>query len=685
MKKYITLFLLFSLFLSSCDKLTSSDKQEIDRQVARLSPEKEADFVLGKMLLTIKNGGDINDCETRYPYIGGSCEYPTALHIAVYQRKPQIAELLLKLGADPNAHISKNEISVLHNAVFTDQYDLVKSLLDRGANPDEVGKHTSSLLGDACSRYRESPRIAIELIQRHANVRITGVDGATPLHDLVKRSDSDYTSEWGTVFDLLIRNGVEVNCRDAKGKTPLHEVDNLHMAKLLIANGADINSKDNLGRTPLFYIKNKDIIQYLIENGAILDIKDKNGATILHYILSQDFGELEYFRGLKFEADRIKFITERGIDVNIQDIDGNTPLHLIMREPYCEYISEWGTYDKFGADDLFPLLVTSQTDVTIKNKKNKTSLELAYSISKETGDRLKEILREKNKSGNTAPMDVANEGDATQMTYGDKEPLSREQINANTLREEIARRDASFENSPARRMEWMRSSERQNMLNELARLETAKANVHMQIKEREPTLMSAVDERHTDCVKALREAVANAKSKEMKGKEKISLSPEEAQKPVVLQDISSGNLNAGKMSIANIKRALKDAKEDDQLLLNDLASVVTDLYRSKQEISLVRKQNIKDEKQISSLESWAVSCMTPNALTGRTDPSGAENARRKARILEGAIQQRNTGIRNKLNALADRARELESKLRENGRAEDADMLRKSARYFLQDL
>lgn len=212
----------------------------------------------------------------------------------------------------------------------------------------------------------------------------------------------------------------------------------------------------------------------------------------------------------------------------------------------------------------------------------------------------------------------------------------------------------------------------------------AGADVNAKTKDGETALMLATNERHTDCVKALREAVANAKSKD-EGKGKDSLSPKEVQKPVVLQDISSGNLNAGKMSIANIKRALKDAKEDDQLLLNDLASVVTDLYRSKQEISLIRKQNIKDEKQISSLESWAVSCMTPNALTGRTDPSGAENARRKARILEGAIQQRNTGIRNKLNALADRARELESKLRENGRAEDADMLRKSARYFLQDL
>ena len=211
----------------------------------------------------------------------------------------------------------------------------------------------------------------------------------------------------------------------------------------------------------------------------------------------------------------------------------------------------------------------------------------------------------------------------------------------------------------------------------------AGADVNAKTKDGETALMLATNERHTDCVKALREAVANAKSKD-EGKGKDSLSPEEVQKPVVLQDISSGNLNAGKMSIANIKRALKDAKEDDQLLLNDLASVVTDLYRSKQEISLVRKQNIKDEKQISSLESWAVSCMTPNALTGRTDPSGAENARRKARILEGAIQQRNTGIRNKLNALADRVRELESKLRENGRAKDADMLRKSARYFLQD-
>lgn len=161
--------------------------------------------------------------------------------------------------------------------------------------------------------------------------------------------------------------------------------------------------------------------------------------------------------------------------------------------------------------------------------------------------------------------------------------------------------------------------------------------------------------------------------------------PQKIQKPSVLHDISSGNMDAGKRSISSIKEASGKAEGEDKVLLNDLASVVTDLYRSKQEISLVRKQNIKDEKQISSLESWAVSCMTPSALTGRTNPSGAENARRKARILEGAIQQRNTGIRNKLNALADRTRELESKLRKNGRAKDADMLRKSARYFLQDL
>ena len=347
-------------------------------------------------------------------------------------------------------------------------------------------------------------------------------------------------------------------------------------------------------------------------------------------------------------------LIENGARVDAVDEDGRTALMVAVV--------------KNNADCVKALLVVG-ADVNAKNKNGYTALMAA--VLKGHTDCVKPLLKAgadanvKDKDGETALMLAVLKGHTDCVK---------------TLLKAEADVNAKFEDGSTALM----IAATLGHADCVKALITAGADINAKEDKGYTALMFAVDLRHTDCVKALREAVANAKSKD-EGKGKDSLSPEEVQKPMALQDISSGNLNAGKMSIANIKRALKDAKEDDQLLLNDLASVVTDLYRSKQEISLVRKQNIKDEKQISSLESWAVSCMTPNALTGRTDPSGAENARRKARILEGAIQQRNTGIRNKLNALADRARELESKLRENGRAEDADMLRKSARYFLQDL
>lgn len=423
--------------------------------------------------------------------------------------------------------------------------------------------------------------------------------------------------------------------------------ENTDCVKALIDAGAkaDVNAKDKDGNTVLMEaVKDGDMVRVteLIKNGADVNAKNKNGGTAL--MLATGLGHTDCARAL----------LETKVDVNARTKDEETALMLAVDG---------------GHMDCVKALLEAGADVNAKNKNGWTALMAA--VAKNNVDCVKVLLKAgadvntKDKDGTTILMRAVLKGHTdcvkTLLEAG-ADVNAKIKIGGTALM-----MAAAFGHADCVKV-----------------LLKAGADVNAKTKDGETALMLATNERHTDCVKALREAVANAKSKD-EGKGKDSLSPKEVQKPVVLQDISSGNLNAGKMSIANIKRALKDAKEDDQLLLNDLASVVTDLYRSKQEISLIRKQNIKDEKQISSLESWAVSCMTPNALTGRTDPSGAENARRKARILEGAIQQRNTGIRNKLNALADRARELESKLRENGRAEDADMLRKSARYFLQDL
>ena len=380
----------------------------------------------------------------------------------------------------------------------------------------------------------------------------------------------------------------------------------------------------------------------LIENGAHVDAVDEDGRTALTVAVAKN------------NADCVKALLVVGADVNAENKNGWTALMLATG---------------LGYTDCARALLKAGADVNAKTKDGETALMLAvdegHTSCVKTLLEVGSDVNAENKNGWTALMAAVAKSnvDCVKVLLE-----AGADVNAKDKDEVTILMRAALKGHT----------------NCVKTLLKAGADVNAKLKDGSTALMMATTLGHTDCVKALQEAVANVKSKD-EGKRKDSPSPEEAQKPVVLQDISSGNLNAGKMSIANIKRVLKDAKEDDQLLLNDLASVVTDLYRSKQEISLVRKQNIKDEKQISSLESWAVSCMTPSALTGRTDPSGAENARRKARILEGAIQQRNTGIRNKLNAIADRTRELESKLRKNGRAKDADMLRKSARYFLQDL
>lgn len=58
-------------------------------------------------------------------------------------------------------------------------------------------------------------------------------------------------------------------------------------------------------------------------------------------------------------------------------------------------------------------------------------------------------------------------GNAGKVSFSDEGPLSRQQANVKALKDELARRDASFANSPARRMQWMQGEERANLMNRI--------------------------------------------------------------------------------------------------------------------------------------------------------------------------------------------------------------------------
>ena len=128
-------------------------------------------------------------------------------------------------------NLYKDEDAYLHFASQYNRINMVKLLLDKGA---DVNKKTEY--------------------------------GKTPLHYACIGDNLDMAK-------FLIDNGADVNAKDDNGETSLHIISkqygsNTELIKLLIDNGADINSRDNKNRTPLYYAKNKEVRDLLRSKGA---------------------------------------------------------------------------------------------------------------------------------------------------------------------------------------------------------------------------------------------------------------------------------------------------------------------------------------------------------------------------------------------------------------------------------
>ena len=144
----------------------------------------------------------------------------------------------------------------------------------------------------------------------------------------------------------MLKDGVDVNCRDSNNDIALHLVDDLEMAKLLVSFGADINIKNSDGMTPLCSVMNLgffDIAKYYIDCGADVNVKSNSGMSILH------------FAALGNIQSCIKLAIENGIDVNVKDNTGTTPL--------CYAVSS-------GAFESVVVLVEHGADIFAKDFRN---------------------------------------------------------------------------------------------------------------------------------------------------------------------------------------------------------------------------------------------------------------------------------------------------------------------------
>jgi len=204
----------------------------------------------------------------------------TPLLSAFMLGKKPLAHALVLLGSDVHATNNDDGRTALHYAVWYGWVEIVKLLIEAGAD-----------------------------------VNAKSNEGDTALHDTVLKNRVE-------IARMLIKAGADVNAKYNEGNTALHwaaRLNNVKIVRILIEAGSDVNEKDNDGDTALYYAVWYNwvhVVQILIYAGTDVNEKDKDGDSALH--------EAAYWNCIA----TARILINAGAKKNVKNNNKETPLDI---------------------------------------------------------------------------------------------------------------------------------------------------------------------------------------------------------------------------------------------------------------------------------------------------------------------------------------------------------------------